>query len=92
MDLCRWWHGIDLSLSDFGYFSNALKTCLIVKDSLYDSACRTPALVSLLKVNDILQIGADLLLLLFIVEAGTHPIIIISMQLMLPLFMYPQYM
>ena len=62
LDLRRWWDRLVSIGSDFGYFPNTSKTCLIVKDSFYDSAVsifRTPEFVSLLKVNDILELVWD---------------------------------
>ena len=38
LDLRRWWDSLVSIGPDFGYFPNALKICLIVKDSFYDSA------------------------------------------------------
>ena len=38
MDICCWWDRLVSIGPNFGYFPNPLKTCLIVKDSSYDSA------------------------------------------------------
>ena len=38
MDIRRWWDRLVSVGPNFGYFPNPLKTCLIVKDSSYDSA------------------------------------------------------
>ena len=38
LDIRRWWDRLVSIGPDFGYFPNPLKTCLIVKESFYDSA------------------------------------------------------